>query len=152
MNPDDLLPLIIVPLLFISLATVAALAISHRTRYLMQQRDMLNKERLMALEKGVNLPLLEAPKNQQASSSLKTGMITLATGLGIGFMGYVKGGDVVWAAGVLIGLIGIAQLAYWHLGGRKEWEARVQWEQAVGESYLRYLHELTAKVQRSQND
>lgn len=145
---EDLIPIIIVPTLFICAAWVAGWAISHRTKYLMHARETLNKERLTALEKGVNLPILEAPKNATQKSALKTGIILIATGLGLAAMS-VEFSDKLISLGALVGLIGAGYLVYWFLEGKKEWTARLQWEQNVGEAYLTYLHELTASVKKS---
>ena len=145
MNPDDLIPIIIVPILFLSLAFVAAFAISNRTKFLMQERDMLNRERLSALDKGVNVPLVELPKIKDQGSSLKTGMILVAVGIGIALLGFSVT-TKLHSIGALVALIGVAHLLYWHLNGRKEWESRLQWEKAASEAYLTYMRELTESV------
>ncbi|QGX39986.1 DUF6249 domain-containing protein [Permianibacter aggregans] len=145
---ESLIPIIIVPTLFICAAWVAGWAISHRTKYLVHARETLNKERLTALEKGVNLPILEAPKNATHKSALKTGIIMIAAGAGIALMS-LEFTDKLVPIGLLVGLIGVGNIVYWFLEGKKEWQARVQWEQSVGEAYLTYLHELTASIKKN---
>ena len=129
----------------LSVALVVVMAIVLRSRRHAQEREMLNRERMSALEKGINLPILEAPKNQSAPTALQSGLVCIAVGLGLAIFFNEVASQLI-GIGVLVMLIGVANLVYWQLAGKKEWDARVQWQQSVGEAYLHYLAQLSAQL------
>lgn len=142
---DNLIPIIIVPTIFICIAIVAVYAIMSRSRYLTHMRDSLNRERMTAMEKGINLPILEAPRHGEQKSSLKTGILVVAAGLGVSLLS-IELTDKLLPIGMLVVLIGIGHLIYWFLEGKKEWQNRMQWERDVSDAYLKYLRELTNNI------
>lgn len=139
--------LVLIPIFaLLSAAAVVIFAIVFRSRHHMQEREMLNRERMCALEKGINLPILETPKVASTGSALQGGLVCIAVGLGLSIFFYMIATKMM-AIGVLVMLIGAANLVFWQLAGKKEWEARVQWQQSVGQAYLNYLAQLSAKVE-----
>ena len=143
---EALIPIIIVPVVFITLGFVAVLAINHFARVRMQEREMLNKERIGAMERGINVPLLEAPRVRRPNSALHTGLVMIGAGIGLGVLAFEGWHDNSWAVGLLVGLAGVAKLVYWQLAGKSEWQALMQQDKVVSEAYLTYLHELTNKI------
>lgn len=143
---EALIPIIIVPVVFITLGFVAVLAINHFARVRMQEREMLNKERMGAMERGINTPLLEAPRPRKTTSSLNTGLTLIAVGIGLGFLVFDGWHDNDWALGLTVALAGVAKLVYWKMAGKAEWQQQQQQEKVVSEAYLTYLHELTHKI------
>ena len=143
---EALIPIIIVPVVFITLGVVAALALNHFSRLRMQEREMLNKERLSAMERGINVPLLEAPRPHRTHAALNTGLTLLAIGIGLGVLTFDGWHDQTWAVGLTVALAGVAKLVYWHLAGKAEWQSHMQQDKVVSEAYLTYLHELTNKI------
>ncbi|HEX4911389.1 MAG TPA: DUF6249 domain-containing protein [Permianibacter sp.] len=143
---EALIPIIVVPVVFLTVAFIVATAISHNSRIRMQERDMLNKERMSAMERGINTPLLEAPRPRRTQSSLNTGLTLIAIGIGLGFLAFDGWHDNDWAIGLTVALAGVAKLVYWQLAGKAEWQQHLQQEKVVSEAYLTYLHELTHKI------
>ena len=143
---EALIPIIVVPVVFLTAAFIVATAISHNSRVRMQERDMLNKERMGAMERGINTPLLEAPRPRRTQSSLNTGLTLIAVGIGLGFLAFDGWHDNDWAIGLTVALAGVAKLVYWQLAGKAEWQQHLQQEKVVSEAYLTYLHELTNKI------
>ena len=143
---EALIPIIVVPVVFLTAAFIVATAISHNSRVRMQERDMLNKERMGAMERGINTPLLEAPRPRRTQSSLNTGLTLIAVGIGLGFLAFDGWHDNDWAIGLTVALAGVAKLVYWQLAGKAEWQQHLQQEKVVSEAYLTYLHELTHKI------
>ncbi|NQD36441.1 hypothetical protein HPT27_05335 [Permianibacter sp. IMCC34836] len=143
---EALIPIIIVPVVFITLAFVANIAINHFSRLRLQEREMLNKERMGAMERGINVPLLEAPRPHRNRPALNTGLTLLAVGIGIGVYMFDGWHDNDWALGLIVALAGAAKLVYWQLAGKAEWQNHLQQDKVVSEAYLTYLHELTNKI------
>lgn len=143
---ETLVPIIIVPVIFLTAGFIVAMALNHFSRVRMQERDLLNKERMAAMERGINTPLLEAPRPRRSHSSLNTGLTLVAIGIGLGFLAFDGWHDNDWALGLTVALAGVAKLVYWQLAGKAEWQQYLQQEKVVSEAYLTYLHELTNKI------
>jgi O-antigen/teichoic acid export membrane protein len=86
---------------------------------------MRNKERMAAIEKGITPADLEAStrdhwEHQHRDSSLKSGIIVLFVGMGLALALWVNSGidGAVW--GIFVGLIGVGNLIYYFVAGRKE--------------------------------
>lgn len=96
---------------FVLPVLVVALAIRAQGR----KRERLSRERLAAIEKGLELPLIEAPRPRQRMSS-RTGALLLI-GIGIGLSVALGQSGAAWAWGLIPGMIGLALLANWLTGG-----------------------------------
>ena len=104
----------------ISVAIVAIIT-GHRQR--IQRTELRYKERLAAIEKGLELPPeLEDPDNggkRSRSGSLRGGLIGLAVGIVLYFaLDRVAGADVA-LFGLLPAAIGLANLIFYFIEGRK---------------------------------
>ncbi len=136
---------IVIPIVFLILAAVIAWAISNFSRIRIQEREMLSRERMTAMEKGVNLPLLESPRHRWSGSPLRTGLIMVGIGLGVIFMMVLNGRTNGIGVGTIIVLAGAGNLLYWHLAGKREWETKITSEQQIANAYTTYLTELANK-------
>lgn len=94
-------------------------------RTVARRHEVLSRERLAALERGVPLPpeaFLEG-HIRRPRNTLRTGMVELAVGIGAVIMLVAaKPGSGLWGAGVVVTLLGVANIAYWFIRGRREWE------------------------------
>lgn len=95
-----------------------------------QARDRLHRERLAMIDKGLVPPPESDPRQfermmdwhpssagsrDRGSRSLRTGLLTIATGIGLALMNYLQAGDALDArrglgVGALLAVIGIAFL------------------------------------------
>lgn len=144
-NPE----VVIVPVVFITMGLVLAYALQLFSRLRMQDRDLLNKERLSALEKGINMPFMDMPRAPKSGSSLKTGLLAVAVGIGISVFFYLQQEESAIGIGVIVLLAGAANLLYWHLNGKKEWEQNQNRERVIHEAQLNYLNEMTNKLKQT---
>lgn len=101
---------------------IAAVAIISRHRETMQRAELRHKERLAAIEKGLELPPeLEQPENagRRGAGSLRSGLIGLGVGIVLYFaLGRVAGDDVA-LFGLIPAAIGIANLIFYFVDTRK---------------------------------
>jgi hypothetical protein len=105
-------------------------------------RELLSRERLAAIEKGHDISFMTAPREMMAPSSLSSGLTLVAVGAGLAFalrvlLPFHHGGP--WGFGVMIALIGVAQLLYWFIGGKQEWERRRELDEELRRAYLERL-------------
>ncbi len=143
-NPE----IIIVPIVFITIGIVLAIGLQVFSRLRMQDRELLNKERLSALEKGINMPFTDMPRAPKSGSSLKTGLICVGVGIGISVFFALQHAEEAIGIGVIVALAGVANLLYWHLNGKKEWEHNQNRERVIHEAQLNYLNEMTNKLKQ----
>ena len=136
---------VIIPFVFITIGGVVAWAIANFSRVRMQEREMLNKERLVAMEKGINLPLLESPHFKWRGSPLRTGLVTFGVGIGLTIFMALSGRMNGIGIGAMVTLAGAGNLLYWHLAGKREWETRLKAEQATSDAYVQYLSAMANK-------
>jgi len=112
-----------------------ALITLYRMHLAGQARDRLHRERLAMIDKGLVPPPESDPQQfermmdwhpsaagspDRVSRSLRSGLLTLATGIGLALMNYFQAGDSRQGlgAGVLLILIGIAFLVNAMFEGR----------------------------------
>lgn len=136
---------VIIPFIFLSIGAVVAWAISNFVRMRMQEREMLSRERLTAMEKGINMPLLETPRSRSIGSPLRSGLVMIGVGIGVVIFAALSQEYEGMGVGAIIALAGVGNLVYWHLAGKREWETRVASEQRVSEAYVSYISEMSNK-------
>ncbi len=106
-------------------------------KFAQHRREMLNKERMMAIEKGFDVPLLDTPKVAGSTSPLSTALVLIAVGVGatlallpmIGFRGPALLPAVAAAAG-------LAKLIHWFLGGKEEWTRQRELDEELRRAYV----------------
>lgn len=102
----------------IGLAIVAVVS-KHRER--VQRADLRHKERLAAIDKGLELPPeLEQPENgKRGAGALRSGLIGLFVGVVLYFALDAVAGDDVALFGLIPAAIGLANLIYYFSETRK---------------------------------
>jgi hypothetical protein len=97
---------------------IVSIVTSHRQR--LQRNDMRHKERLAAIDKGLELPPDPVePDNGKKSGSLRSGLIQLAVGIALFIsLRAVADEDVALFALIPAG-IGVANLLFYFLEARK---------------------------------
>ncbi len=100
-----------------------------------EERAMLNRERLAAIDKGLDVPLFDLKEPKLRRSPLRSALQTLAIGIGlcVPVLGYGPG---AWMWGFLLALVGLAMLAHWLLGGKLEWERERELDEALRRAYI----------------
>jgi hypothetical protein len=140
---------VIIPLFSFIVAGVIAWAIANLSRLRMQERELLSRERMMAMEKGINLPLLESPRYRWSGSPLKSGLILVGVGLGLTILMLLNGRNNGIGVGAMVMLAGAGNLLYWYMAGKREWEARMSSEQNISNAYVAYLNAMANKSHTS---
>ena len=100
---------------------IAAVAIVTEHREKVKRAELRHKERLAALEKGIELPPELADKAEGGKPRfLLQGLVWLGVGIGIFFaLGALAGRDV-GMLGLIPAAVGVATLIYYAIEGRKE--------------------------------
>jgi len=105
----------------IAVAIVAIIA-AHREKT--QRVELRHKERLAAMEKGLELPPeLEDPDNsgkRSRAGSLRSGLIGLGVGIVLYFALDRLAGDDIALLGLIPAAVGLANLIFYYVEGRKK--------------------------------
>jgi Domain of unknown function (DUF6249) len=98
---------------------IVSIITAHRAK--MQRNDMRHKERLAAIEKGLEIPPEPVEtENGKKGSSLRSGITALLVGVVLYFaLREVAGSDVA-LFGLIPAAIGVANLVFYFLEGRKK--------------------------------
>ncbi|MGQ0384727.1 MAG: DUF6249 domain-containing protein [Gammaproteobacteria bacterium] len=100
---------------------IAAVAIVTTHREKVKRAELRHKERLAALEKGVELPPEIVDKDEDGRPRfLLQGLVWLGVGVGIFFALGALAGERVGMLGLIPAAVGIATLIYYAIEGRKE--------------------------------
>jgi Na+/H+ antiporter NhaC len=111
-----------IPILGIIMGVLIAIAVifaAHRQK--MQRNDMRHKERMAALEKGLEIPPEPVESdNGSKVSTLRTGLTGLPVGMVLYFaLGAVAGSEVA-LFGLIPAAIGLANLIFYFVEARKK--------------------------------
>ena len=117
MNEDVVIPVfaLLGPVLYMAGPLIMIVAVVYfGLRYARDKREFLSRERLAAIEKGLDMPLLDSPKPRPPRSPLRWAIITIAVGIGLAlFLAmFSRGAGISWGIGVLIALVGLAMLVH----------------------------------------
>jgi Domain of unknown function (DUF6249) len=127
-------------LLFGFILPMSVVAIAFRVAG--RKREMRNRERLAAIEKGLDFALIEPPRPNRQTSSRAGAIVLIAVGIGVAVALGVFVSEPVWAFGLIPGLIGLGLLAHWFTGGKREWER----QQALDEERQRAYIDLMRRI------
>lgn len=121
----------------VSISGICAVTIAFVLRHISRSRELLSRERIAAIEKGLDLPL-ERPRRRLPFHPKRLGilLVTLGIGLTVSLI-ILRGGGRAWGWGVLVVAAGVANLLYWDEGGRKEWEKAAGLEEELMRAYIR---------------
>ena len=105
-------------ILGVAIAIVSIVA-AHRQK--MQRNDMRHRERMAAIEKGLEIPPepLEPESNGKQTSALRSGLMGLLLGIVLYFALAAVAGHEVALFGLIPAAIGLANLAFYFVEGRK---------------------------------
>ena len=102
---------------------IAAISIIARHRQELQRTELRHKERLAALEKGIDLPpdpVIETAAGPRRGNLLRSGLIGLFVGVVLYFaIDRVADSDVA-LFGLLPAAVGLANLIYWFIEGHRK--------------------------------
>lgn len=120
MNTQDIAVLIPIFGIVFGIGIAAVSIISSHQRKL-QRYELRHKERLAAMEKGLELPpeLAEPVEDPGKSSGLRSGLIALAVGITLYFALRAVADSDVALFGLIPAAVGLAQLIYYFIEGRK---------------------------------
>ena len=107
--------------------------------YAQKRRELLSRERLAAIEKGLDVPVLDSPSPQRQMSPLQSALLLMAAGSGVSGAAVLQNSlatSSLMGLGIILTFIGIAQLAYWFLGGRAEWERQRALDEELRRAYI----------------
>ena len=101
------------------LIAIVAIVAAHRQK--MQRNDMRHKERMAALEKGLEIPPepVEPEGNGKKSSALRGGLTGLLLGIVLYFALRAVAGSEVALFGLIPAAIGLANLIFYFVEGSK---------------------------------
>ncbi len=137
---EEIAALLGTSILSVLIVAVVMLVLYHRR----QTRELLSRERMAALDKGVEIPWeLDAARPRRASRlQLKAAFLLGGTGLGLVAAAAVGGsGDArdMMGFGLFLVVTGLALLAYDALFGRHEWRRATELDEELTRAYIRRL-------------
>ncbi|HUG04476.1 MAG TPA: DUF6249 domain-containing protein [Steroidobacteraceae bacterium] len=102
------------------LIAIVAIVAAHRQK--MQRNDMRHKERMAALEKGLEIPPepVELESNGRKTPALRSGLTGLLLGIVLYFALRAVAGSEVALFGLIPAAIGIANLIFYFVEARKK--------------------------------
>lgn len=123
---------------------LAAFALHLTSRARLRDRELLSQERLAAIQKGLEVPIVAPISRRPGRSALQTGILLVGSGVGLSLSlaAVQPPGSQGWAWGALLVCVGAANLVYWHVGGREEWQKEHALDESVGRAYLACLERL----------
>jgi hypothetical protein len=117
---------------------VGAFVIFITTKQAREEREMQHRERMVALEKGVDLPLAEIATAKHRTSPLNRALMVLASGIALSFP-VREMGPASWMWGFWLALLGIAMLVHWLVRGREEWDRDRALNEELRKAYIERL-------------
>jgi hypothetical protein len=139
MGPEVVVPVVgmMVPIVALACgAVVVYLALRHGR----QKRELLSRERLAAIEKGLEVPLLDIPEPRHDESPLQSALVVLGVGIAVTFaLWLLMGTHSPWAFGLIPAFVGVAKLIHWFAGGREDWERQRALDEELRRAYIERL-------------
>jgi hypothetical protein len=102
------------------------------------ERQMKHRERMTALEKGIDLPLAEIGTARHRASPLHRALLILASGIALGVPVWNLGASA-WMWGFWLAMLGIAMLVHWFVRGREEWDRDRALNEELRKAYIERL-------------
>lgn len=134
---------LLIPLVSIVLSTIAAVIIIWvAINYAQKKRELLSRERLAAIEKGLDVPVLDTPTPRHRRSPLHSALILITIGLGLAGASVLQRDEVqslLMGVSIVLAFVGVGQLAYWFLGGRAEWQRQAALDEELRRAYVARL-------------
>jgi hypothetical protein len=129
-----------------AIATLLAVVLRHKR----QVRELLSRERLAALDKGVEIPWeMDIPRPRRSRRlHLKLGVLLLGASVGLALVAPFAGDPenrnvtLIWSLFFLA--MGVTGLVYDRFFGKAEWERSMALDEALTRAYIRRLEGSTA--------
>jgi hypothetical protein len=134
-------PVLIMFAMLTAAVFIASLAMKHKR----QVRELLSRERLAALDKGVEIPWeMDFRRPSRARRfHLKSGVLLLGTGLALALVSTLQGSWndqrdlLIWA--IVLIVIGATNVLYDRFVGKAEWERTTAMDEALTRAYIRRI-------------
>ena len=136
-----LIPLIAMPL--------GGLVVYLTLRQAREERGFLHRERMAAIEKGLDVRLFGVRDPRRRASPLRSAMVVLASGLALS-VPVRDSGPGAWMWGFWLALVGVAMLAHWFAGGKREWERDRSLDEELTRAYADRLRAPAVKTAEGQ--
>ncbi len=139
-DPGPLFGMLAATLFVVAAVAIVMVVLNHRRRI----RELLSRERMAALEKGLEIPWeLDAARPRRASRlQLKAGFLLAGMGLGLTAAAAMSGEPVSNSplpVGVFLLMTGLALVGYDLLFGRYEWRRATELDEELTRAYIRRL-------------
>jgi len=139
MATDVFLPLVIIGGAMVFMVFVVQRQMQAR----MHDRELLNRERLAAIAAGRTQEpdgpaSLNPPSRPRVRNALQDAVGFIVMGMGI-TAAFVIAQSHLWGWGVFVVSIGVANLIYWFMGGKRDWEQQARVDDEIQQAYVRRL-------------
>jgi hypothetical protein len=140
-NPDVVGPLLSVLMLFAGGLGIVALVLRHKRAV----RELLSRERMAALDKGVEIPWeADIPRPRRSRRlHLKVGILLTGAAVGLALVAILgaesqeRAITFAWAA--FFAVFGLTNILYDRIAGKAEWERSVTLDEALTRAYIQRL-------------
>ena len=139
-SPEVVGPILSLLVLFAGSLGIVALVLRHKRAV----RELLSRERLAALDKGVEIPWQADIPHPRRSRRLhlKVGILLTGAAVGLALVALLVGGEeramtLAWAA--FFAVFGLTNILYDRIAGKAEWERSVTLDEALTRAYIRRL-------------
>jgi multisubunit Na+/H+ antiporter MnhC subunit len=121
--------------------TLAGFIVWLGIRSSVHKRELQSRERMAAIEKGLEIPIMDEPRSSRAHNPLQGALVLMAVGTGllIFFLSLPVREGNPWGIGVMLMLIGVAMLAHWFIRGRAEWDRDRALDEDLRRAYIERL-------------
>ena len=140
-NPEVAGPVLSMLVLFAGSLGVVALVLRHKRAV----RELLSRERLAALDKGVEIPWeADIPRPRRSRRlHLKVGILLTGAAVGLARVAlFVPGSQdraIIFGWASFFVAFGLTNILYDRIAGRAEWERSVTLDEALTRAYIRRL-------------
>jgi hypothetical protein len=139
-DPGPLFGVLTATLFVVAAVAIVMVVLNHRRRI----RELLSRERMAALEKGVEIPWeLDAARPRRASRlQLKAGFLLCGLGVGLAAAAGLTRepvGNGPLPFGVFLLITGLTLIVYDVLFGRHEWRQATELDEELTRAYIRRL-------------
>ncbi len=137
----DVAPVLVMLAMFTAAVLIVSLVMKHRR----QIREMASRERLAALDKGVEIPWeidIRRPRTARRFH-LKAGVLLLGAGVGLLLISLLQSNwneqrDLL-APGIFLVVLGVTGIVYDRFVGKAEWERTTALDEALTRAYIRRI-------------
>ena len=136
---------VMIPLCVMGGGLAFAVFVVHRQLQLRAlDRELLHRERIAAIKAGGapdSAPegVIGPPARPRVANALRDGIGFLIMGAGLAAALRIWG-SYAWGWGIFVASIGVANLVYWLIGGRADWEQQARWDAEMQQAHICLLY------------